>query len=221
MHIRLSVVEIFNSIQGEGVNLGKPATFIRLAGCPLRCAYCDTKYSWDVAAGKALAPEEVLAEVEALGPRRHLVVTGGEPMIWAGRGLEELLCGLRKFGEVEVETSGAYAPTQGVDRCVDYYDVSPKLSNAGVRRYALSGFYPRSEKAWFKFVVGSRADVDEALRLIEAAGIPRDRALLMPLSQSPEEQRAVLAEIWDYASSLGLRITPRLHIFVWGAERGR
>jgi len=214
------VLEVFASLQGEGVNLGKPAVFIRLAGCPLRCVYCDTKYSWDFGGGVEMSVDEVAAKAAALGVRGHVVVTGGEPPIWQGRGLEELLCGLKGLGVVEVETSGVYRPTPRLDACVDFYDVSPKLSNAGVKA-PLDKFYVSSPKAWFKFVVGDVGDVEEAARYVEAFGIPRERVFLMPMSQSAEEHAEVLRRVWDAAVRLGLRVTPRLHIVAWGSERGR
>ncbi|AFA39209.1 Organic radical activating enzyme [Pyrobaculum oguniense TE7] len=216
----MRVLEIFASLQGEGVNLGKPAVFVRLAGCPIRCAYCDTKYSWDFAAGVEMTVEEVVAKVASLGVRGHVVVTGGEPLIWQRRGLEELACALRGLGAVEVETSGVYPPTPELNSCVDYYDVSPKLSNAGVKA-PFSPFYARSPKAWFKFVVRDAADVEEALQFAEVWGIPKERVLLMPMAQSAEEHGEVLRRIWDAAVRLGLRVTPRLHIAAWGNERGR
>ncbi|MGC9051896.1 7-carboxy-7-deazaguanine synthase QueE [Pyrobaculum sp.] len=216
----MRVLEIFASLQGEGVNIGKPAVFVRLAGCPIRCAYCDTKYSWDYGAGVEMDVDDVVKKAASLGVTGHVVVTGGEPLIWLGRGLEELACRLRELGAVEVETSGVYPPSAGLDRCVDYYDVSPKLSNAGVKA-PLHPFYPSSPKAWFKFVVRDEGDVEEAAAYVEARGIPRGRVFLMPMAETPEEHAAVLRRIWDAALRHGLRVTPRLHIAAWGNARGR
>lgn len=217
---RVRVLEIFASLQGEGNNLGRPAVFVRLAGCPIRCIYCDTKYSWDFNAGVEMGVEEIVAKALALSVVGHVVVTGGEPLIWQRRGLEELACALRALGSVEVETSGAYPPTPELDRCVDFYDVSPKLSNAGVKA-PFSPFYASSPKAWFKFVVSNADDVEEVERFVVAYGIPRGRVFLMPMAESPEEHGEALRRIWDAAVRGGFRVTPRLHIMAWGNARGK
>ncbi|MHC4186036.1 MAG: 7-carboxy-7-deazaguanine synthase QueE [Planctomycetota bacterium] len=88
----MRISEIFYSLQGEGTLAGVPSTFIRLAGCPLRCRWCDTKYSWDEAAGLFCTIEKIIETVQKL-PSEFVVITGGEPMINAdlselGRPLE-------------------------------------------------------------------------------------------------------------------------------------
>ncbi len=107
--------EIFNSLQGEGVNAGRPAIFLRLALCNLKCSWCDTKYTWDW--GSYDQSKEVmemsLADIEyhLLGQYcRYLVVTGGEPLIQRQE-LKDLLYSLREKGfSVEIETNGTIMP---------------------------------------------------------------------------------------------------------------
>ena len=77
------VNEIFYSLQGEGKLAGVGSVFIRLAGCPLRCRWCDTKYAWDADAGDILTPEQILEKTKAY-PAQFVVVTGGEPMVQQG-----------------------------------------------------------------------------------------------------------------------------------------
>jgi len=216
---KLSVVEIFNSLQGEGVNIGKPSTFIRLAGCPLRCSWCDTRYSWDVNAGKWMSVRDIVSEASLLGIRRHVVITGGEPLIWVRRGLEELACAFRDLGaEVEVETSGVRPPSPELLSCVDYFDVSPKLPNSGlpmsVAETALRN-YAKISNAWFKFVVADRRDVELAYELARRFGV-LERAMVMPLANNGDELGRRLREIWFEAVKLGIRVTTRMHVSVFG-----
>jgi len=89
--------------------------------------------------------EEIVAKAASLGVRGHVVVPGGEPLIWLKRGLEELACKLKELGTVEVETSGVHRPMPRLDACVDFYDVSPKLSNAGIKA-PLDSFYVSSPR---------------------------------------------------------------------------
>ncbi|MCK8518785.1 7-carboxy-7-deazaguanine synthase QueE [Methanoculleus sp. 7T] len=97
------VSEIFRSLQGEGKNQGRPCTFIRLAGCNLRCAWCDTSYAWE--GGEEMSVTEVLDQVW-LQNMTYISITGGEPLLWA----EEVLELLKKFNlhgyTVEIETNG-------------------------------------------------------------------------------------------------------------------
>ena len=219
----LRVVEVFNSLQGEGINVGKPATFIRLAGCPLRCAWCDTRYSWNPRIGAEMGVRDVVAEALSLGLRRHVVITGGEPLIWMGRGLEELACTLKDLGsEVEVETSGIRPPSGQLLECVDYFDVSPKLPNSGlplaVAEAALRNFGGLGN-AWFKFVVADESDVKLAYELAERYGV-LDRAMVMPMASTREELVERLARIWFTAVRLGIRVSTRLHVSVFGDRPG-
>jgi len=117
----LKIVEIFSSVQGEGLRQGEPTVFVRLAGCNLRCAFCDTKYAWT--GGKERTREEVLAEVRRLRadfPAAWVCLTGGEPLL---QDISGLVRDLKKEGlKVQAETNGT------VDRilAVDWYTVSPK-----------------------------------------------------------------------------------------------
>ncbi|MHC4625199.1 MAG: 7-carboxy-7-deazaguanine synthase QueE, partial [Planctomycetota bacterium] len=121
----MRVSEIFYSLQGEGRLVGVPSIFIRLAGCPLRCRWCDTKYAWDQAAGTEYSVEQVLQALEKW-TCEFVVVTGGEPMI--NSGLPELVRRLKTSGKhVTIETAGiAYIP----DMPCELMSISPKLSNS-------------------------------------------------------------------------------------------
>ena len=117
----LRIIEIFPSLQGEGLRQGEPTIFVRLAGCRLRCDFCDTKYAWE--GGREMPPERVAEAVKDLRrrfPAGWVSLTGGEPFLQDLRRLVRLL---RKEGlKIQVETSG----TRHCPLHVDWLTVSPK-----------------------------------------------------------------------------------------------
>lgn len=133
----LAVNEVYRAIQGEGPYAGHPCVFVRLQGCPVHCAWCDTAYTWDGSEkGEKLEVADVLrrALVDADGERLgHCVVTGGEPLAQSAP-LAELLEGLLHCGLVEVETAGIHAPPMPIaSRERIRWNVSPKLPSARAR----------------------------------------------------------------------------------------
>ena len=98
--------EIFCSIQGEGKYAGTPAIFIRMAGCNVRCSWCDTKYSWEINPGAMMTPKRVLEKINEWSRHEYVIITGGEPSIWDLRELVVYLQTNRSV-RVHVETSGA------------------------------------------------------------------------------------------------------------------
>ncbi len=213
------IAECFFSIQGEGVTAGTPAVFIRLQGCSVGCQWCDTKYSWDPAAGREVTLDD-LAEEAASFPCRRGVITGGEPL--ESSLFFPLVPALKARGfTVEVETSGTLPPPQVA---VDQWNVSLKLAGSGVpeakrinpeaiRRFLGLG-------AWWKFVVVDGPDVAEVLRLAERFALPRERILLMPEGVRPEEILERSPWVVEECKRYGFRYSPRLHILLWGARRG-
>lgn len=117
---RIRVVEIFESLQGEGYNTGMPAVFLRLGGCNLACPWCDTAFDSFV----TLEEDEVVERVAAFACQA-LIITGGEPLIHAGLG--GLLERFKLLGHwIGVETNGLVAPPKLWRRRIDYLAVSPK-----------------------------------------------------------------------------------------------
>jgi organic radical activating enzyme len=225
----LRVSEIFESAQGEGASAGTPSLFLRLATCNLRCAWCDTKYTWDWAAYRY--DDEVReADVTELAPRilssvdRHLVITGGEPLLQA-RALESLLLLLPETLYVEVETNGTLAPSAGLAKRVNQWNVSPKLANSGelehrrLRPEALTALL-ETGAAWLKLVVKSGEESAEIAALLESTEWPRARVLLMPEAAT----RSALAErmplVQRLAATFGVGVSPRLHVERWDGRRG-
>jgi 7-carboxy-7-deazaguanine synthase len=125
------VNEIFYSLQGEGLLAGVPSVFIRLAGCPLRCWWCDTKYAWDYNSGRELSIGKIISQVRKFNCR-FVVITGGEPLAGSDlkirKDLPELLDALKKIKKhITIETSGIiFVP----DLSCDLMSISPKLSNS-------------------------------------------------------------------------------------------
>jgi len=215
------VAEVFYSIQGEGATAGRPAVFVRLQGCSVGCVWCDTKYSWDPEAGRAVDLPALVDEAAAF-PCRRAVVTGGEPL--ESPLFVPLLRGLAGRGFViEVETSGIVPPPPSVDRAIQW-NVSVKLAGSGVdeaRRIspeAIRGFLARD--AWWKFVVTNNTDVSEVLQLAERFALPRARILLQPEAVSREDLLERAPGVAEACKRHGFGFSPRLHVLLWGAKRG-
>jgi organic radical activating enzyme len=213
------ISELFLSLQGEGPSAGTPAHFIRLQGCGVGCHWCDTRYSWDRGRPRACA-DRIWAEALALGDAPLLVVTGGEPL--EHEGLVPLLeQALERWARVEVETSGVAPPPMSHPRL--FYNVSPKLPSA-TPRWADTW---RAAKAWsaepnatFKIVVGDPPDPEDALRLIAENDVPAGRVMLMPEGLTDERVRAHAIVLAELCRRTGFRMSPRLHLWLWGAKRG-
>lgn len=218
----MRVTEIFASVQGEGPSIGRPAVFVRLAQCNLRCSWCDTKYAW--ASGEERTVEEVAEEVLGL-LRSHrgvrlLVVTGGEPLLQKGE-VAELVARLKREVaglEAEVETNCTIDP-RGLIEVVDRLIVSPKLANSGVpedARKCSDGFRSIPEslrpKVHLKFVVESPDDLSEIERFLGSFGPGWSSVFLMPQASSVRELSSKLRVVVDIALRTGFRVSDRLHI---------
>jgi len=221
MNAFLHISEIFRSIQGEGPSAGTPAHFVRLQGCTVGCSWCDTKYSWSVDRGQAMTLDTIWAHTLSLGSAPMIVITGGEPLEYPG--LPALLEGaLARWQRVEVETSGIAPPLRDTTGRLAW-NVSPKLPSATGRwrdTWAHSAAWAAEPNATFKIVVGDPPDPADAVRLIAEHAIPRDRVMLMPQGIDEQELRARMPAIAALCLEHGFRMSPRLHIMMWGARRG-
>ena len=216
----MRISEIFHSLQGEGPSAGTPAHFIRLQGCDVGCAWCDTRYSWDPAAGHERSATAACDEAAALGAAPLLVITGGEP--GEQPELKRLLAAaLARWARVEVETSGVAPPPVSDPRLA--WNVSPKLPSATPRwrdTWAHAAAWIAEPRATFKIVVGDPPDAEDASDLIARHALPRQRVMLMPEGLTEETLRARATRLADECKRLGVRMSPRLHIWMWGARRG-
>lgn len=230
----MRISEIFTSIQGEGLLSGVPSTFVRTSGCNLRCSWCDTPYASWKPEGPDMQAAEIVARV-AGGPK-HVVITGGEPMI--APGMRELIDALRVLGHhVTVETAGT-VPPQGCE--VDLVSLSPKLSNstpssaeAGegwVQRHEKTRLQPAVLREWIecsrdwqlKFVLREARDVEEMQAVIDSIGLPlaADHILLMPEGTSVEMMAQKRPWLLETVMRHGYRYCPRLHVELFGNRRG-
>ena len=224
--------EIFLSVQGEGRTAGTASAFVRLATCNLACSWCDTAYTWDWASYDYdeqvmyMEPEKVASRVEALATT-NVVITGGEPLLQQASGLGELACSLAGTGHsIEMETNGTIVPSDQMAGSVARWNVSPKLPSSGNpagRREvpeALSALSALPNADW-KFVITARPDVEEAARMAGRYGVPPGRVLLMPEGITASAVVARSEWVMEEAARRGFRFSSRLHVLLWGAERGR
>lgn len=227
--VGLRVTEMFGpTFQGEGPSCGQLAAFVRLAGCPLACTWCDTPYTWDRtrfnldAQSEWTTVSDVFAGLTKLA-QRLVVITGGEPLLQQ-RQLVPLVRMLVDAGRrVEIETSGTIEPVPALARDAAF-NVSPKLANAGMpyhRRInpaALAAFRA-SEGSCFKFVVrerGDLAEVDELRTRFDLTPV-----WIMPEGTTPARLLAIMRELADEVLTRGWHLSNRLHIMLWGDTRGR
>jgi len=228
------ISEIFHSIQGEGELTGVPSVFVRTSGCNLRCAWCDTPYaSWNPE-GVPRSVEQVMAEVEGHRAARHVVLTGGEPMI--AKEVHLLAAAIRKSGRhLTIETAATISPG---DIDCDLASLSPKLLNSAPdalehtawrKKHEATRWQPDVVRAWvdrypyqFKFVIARPEDVDELEPMLAALDrdIPRHKVLLMPEGTVSSKIRARAAWLGELCKARGYRYAHRLQIDLYGNRRG-
>lgn len=227
----MRLAEIYQSIQGEGLLTGTPSVFIRTSGCNLRCWFCDTPYASWTPEGEDWPLDDIVAHVDRLATQ-HVVVTGGEPMLYAE--LIPLCQRLQDGGRhITIETAGTlYLPV----RC-DLMSISPKLANSTPSAERGGNWAIRHERTrhspdvvrrlmgehpWqLKFVVDAPEDCHDVERyLTDFPGIDRGRVLLMPQGVHSVELAAKEAWLAGYCRDHSLVFCPRKHIEWFGAVRG-
>jgi 7-carboxy-7-deazaguanine synthase len=222
----MKIAEIFYSLQGEGSLLGVPSVFVRTSGCNLRCSWCDTPYTSWQPEGEEMTVEAILAQVLAY-PARHAVLTGGEPMIQPQ--LVPLARALRDAGwHITIETAG----TVDADVACDLMSISPKLANStptgdwAIRHEKTRINVPvlrtlMAKCAYqLKFVVAAPGDLAEIRTLVAELGAAPGNVILMPEGRSPELLRERSLWLAPLCLEHGYRLSPRLHVDLWGDRRG-
>lgn len=191
MSIRYPIIEMFTSIQGEGFHMGKGATFIRVAGCNLRCSWCDTTYSFDLANARWISAKEIVKEIQM--PHRHIVITGGEPTLYDLGSLVQELHELGKY--VAIETNGTNPIPDEWN--IDWITVSPKPGG---------GFAIACKADELKYVVDDQFTIDS----ITDREMPEGRIYLQVESGRPESAQKGYDLINRYPEK-GLRMGIQLH----------
>jgi 7-carboxy-7-deazaguanine synthase len=227
---KIKISEIFYSIQGEGRLIGVPSVFLRTSGCNLRCVWCDTPYASWKPEGEDLMMGQILSDVRRRYAH-HVVVTGGEPMIVDG--IVELTQGLRRIDQhITIETAGTvYQPVM-----CDLMSISPKLASSTPTRREGGRWAAQHERLRYqpdvlkqlmseydyqlKFVVSTQDDLPEIWKMIEDLGASRDRVILMPEGTTPEQLYERAQWLVPVCKTELVRYGPRLHIDLWGDQRG-
>ena len=227
------ISEIFHSLQGEGELTGVPSVFVRTSGCNLRCNWCDTPYASWSPEGSQMTVDEIVREVKK-HPARHVVLTGGEPMI--AKEIRELAAALKLLGyHITIETAATVSP-EGI--ACDLASLSPKLAGSAPddrlsatwrAKHESLRWQPEVVKAWLggygyqlKFVVSQEGDVNEIETMLGQLGreIPRVKVLLMPEGVTVEALRAKAGWLGELCKARGYRYAPRLHVELYGNKRG-
>ena len=217
----MRIVEIFPSIQGEGINEGLPVVFIRTAACNFRCPFCDEKHTWNLTSGKSMSVDEIVEEVK----KYHLpnvVITGGEPTLQ----IDELVKLIDKLGyegkNVSIETNTSLPENlRRIKEENPYVHItcSPKLS-----------YYPQAYKEGFmkdcdevKLVIKDKEDLENQFKRLSDLGMDwRKDVVIMPLWEGDmEEYLKRCRELWELAVDINVRFTARLHTLIWNNDRKR
>lgn len=229
---KLRIAEVFASIQGEGIWVGTPSTFVRVSGCNLRCVWCDTPYASWSPEGPTQELDEIVDLIEGLGVE-HVVLTGGEPMLFDP--IVDLAARLKALGHtITIETAG----TVHRELPCDLMSISSKLSNStpGVE----TGWVDRHEAArtnvevlsrliqgydhQLKFVVnpdeglGDLSEIEDLLSKLPP--VRADRILLMPEGTDSQTLARRMQALVPVAMERGWRLSPRLHVDLFGNTRG-
>jgi 7-carboxy-7-deazaguanine synthase len=209
----LRVTEIFRSIQGESTHAGRPCTFVRLTGCPMRCGWCDSEYTFS--GGEHISIDAVMAQVHSFGCKL-VEVTGGEPLAQKEAfTLIERLCD--EGFEVLIETGG-YVSTAGLDaRAKVILDVKCPASGEEPRNDWSNLQRLRVDRDEVKFVIADEGDWQYATKVIEEYDLQtRAHAVLI----SPAWGQIDLQQLanWIAASGLNVRMQLQLHKYIWGPE---
>jgi 7-carboxy-7-deazaguanine synthase len=220
----MHLIELYKSVQGESSFAGLPCIFVRLAGCNLRCAWCDSEYTFT--GGKPYTADEIVAEIECLAPCRLIEFTGGEPMLQSRELLPLMERLLAQNYTLMMETSGE-RPLAGVPKAVHkIVDVKCPGSGRAANSFRMANLEAITKNDEVKFVISHREDYDFARDFIRTHGLQEKAGhiLLSPaFSKAPSLLRTtdnaildprILVE-WMMADGIHSRLSLQIHKFIW------
>jgi len=226
---KLAIAEMFcDTIQGEGIHAGMPATFVRMQGCTLKCTWCDTLAVWPY--GNEYSFDEIfklwdeVGLVDRLERGQHLILTGGSPLKQEQRLIEFVDAIIKRYHfkpYIEVENEAVLMPSQELQDLVDWWNNSPKLANSGMKsrvriKPEVMEHMASLENSSFKFVVSSPSDWEEIVRdYIEPFDITKDQIILMPEGQTQAELQLSRPIAAQMAIEHQVRLSDRLHVTIW------
>lgn len=233
------IVDLFVSIQGEGINVGIPSIFIRVSGCNLRCVFknsiCDTPYSSHNPEKGKFSLSDIQKLIKENPKVTHIVLTGGEPCLYPG--LITWLTENYSDHVLTVETNGTIYPGPVANR-VDLFSISPKLSSSvpdnewrknheatreNIR--ALSQLIQAGRCAQLKYVVSDKSDLHEIqkqiLKIENGMGVSLDKSgiYLMPEGDTDEKLNESRQMVAQMAIENGFCYSDRLQFVIWGNKR--
>jgi 7-carboxy-7-deazaguanine synthase len=208
----MNVSEIFFSLQGEGVLMGTPTTFVRFVGCNLDCTWCDTKYARE--GGVEMSVDQIFEKVESLGTP-FVCLTGGEPLLQAD--IYKLIGTLLDNDHhVTVETNGSIPLERMPDSEELLISMDVKCPSSGMSdKIAYDNLEFLSPRDQLKFIIADRVDYLFARKVL------REHEINAPIIMTPVGGTDLkeLAE-WVLRDKIFVRVMPQLHKLIWGEKRG-
>ena len=211
--MQLRITEIFLSIQGESSHAGRPCSFVRLTGCPMRCVWCDSEYTFT--GGEHIRFDDIFAQLEAFGCKL-VEVTGGEPL--AQKNVFPFIAELCDRGyEVLIETGG-YVSTKGVDkRAKVILDVKCPASGEAERNHWANLERLRADRDEVKFVIADLNDWGFAQGVIDKYDLTRTaKEILVSPTHGIDDLPKIAMTV--ASSGLPVRLNLQLHKVIWGAD---
>lgn len=213
----MEVSEIFYSIEGEGIGIGRPEVFIRLAGCNLRCKWCDTKYTWSD--GKEISIDEIIAEISRY-PCKNISITGGEPLLQREE-LFELVKRLKEMNYwIQLNTNGTIFD-QKIFELVDLITMDYKCPSSGMKSdlnvlKKTRELFP--SKSQFKFVISDEEDYRYAKDVVTSLLKDVPNLIFQPEWTSRKFAKKLAESVMK--DQLAVRIILQQQKMIWGTRKG-